>query len=762
MGNLRKTLPSTEKSLINIVSQLILSLPLVVLSSAAISQTKFMAVGDSITAGYYDSFPSQSYRKPLTDLLTESGCNYEMVGSEDGNVLHPDPASTSFTGSSYSASVVEHEGYAGHRVDLFLNTNGFGDNPGINNTMDIFSPDIVLLQLGTNDMNWNQDPAQTVEELEEVVTRIVAKNPLATVFIANLIPWYGYSDRTTGMINVQSKVETLSGLIESSVNNPSSSDLQNNDLGTRDVVLVDVRSGFPAPADWHANPPVIPPNASTMMQLIPGGSKEGTDIYVHPNQAGDEHIADAFFDAIDTAGICDEIPTTLTIGLIDGNEYGHRFGSDQNRNSKSFTFGPSSDNLILSVDGYDIDVGTEVEVHLNDTSLGFLSTGPNNGFNATDSFTISASDIDSGENLLTFTNTTPGFIWGISNVLLASASTPLSLGQADSSEYGHRFGSDQNRESKSFVFPASSSNLILSVDGYDIDTSDEVEVLLNGVSLGFLSRGPNNSFNAGNAFAINANDINNGDNTLTFANTTPGFIWGISNVLLSPGNSLLVINQLDSNEYGHRFGSNQNRESKTFSFPASAGSLILSVDGYDIDFNDEVEVLLNGSSIGFLSKGPNNGFNSDNSFVLDVADINSGDNTLAFVNSTPGFIWGITDILLTSGVTSLTVGQLDSNEYGHRFGSDQNRESKAFSFPASSNNLTLTVTGYDIDFNDEVEVLLNGTSVGFLSKGPNNGLNAGNSFTLDASDINSDSNSLSFVNSTPGFIWGITDILLTP
>ena len=334
----------------------------------------------------------------------------------------------------------------------------------------------------------------------------------------------------------------------------------------------------------------------------------------------------------------------------------------------------------------------------------------------------------------------------------------LTVNQIDTNSYGHRFGSDQNRESKSFSFPASNDNLILSVDGYDIDFNNEVEVLLNGISLGFLSRSPNNAFNSGDSFTLNAADISPGDNTLSFQNSTPGFVWGISNITLME--LPLIVGQPDVSQYGHLFGSNQNRESKSFSFPPSNDNLILSVDGYDIDFIDEVEVLLNGTSLGFLSRGPNNAFNSGDSFSLNAADINSGDNTLSFQNSTPGFVWGISNVLLSPGTTTLSLGQTDSNLYGHRFGSDQNRESKSFSFPPSNDNLILSVDGYDIDFIDEVEVLLNGTSLGFLSRGPNNAFNPGDSFSLNAADINSGENTLSFQNSTPGFIWGVSNVSL--
>jgi hypothetical protein len=50
--------------------------------------------------------------------------------------------------------------------------------------------------------------------------------------------------------------------------------------------------------------------------------------------------------------------------------------------------------------------------------------------------------------------------------------------------------------------------------------------------------------------------------------------------------------------------------------------------------------------------------------------------------------------------------------------------------------------------------------LGYLSKGPNNGLNAGDSFAIPAGAQNPGENRIKFVLKTSGWTWGVTNLLL--
>ena len=130
------------------VPKTLLAATLLTASIAAQAQVRIMAVGDSITAGFTFGPPNgtglgtASYRKEFEDVLSQSGCNFQMVGSRTRN----DPENPFVFGG-------RHEGYSGHRADHFLTGNG--PNAGINAMMAAQNPDVVLLHVGSNDMNMN-------------------------------------------------------------------------------------------------------------------------------------------------------------------------------------------------------------------------------------------------------------------------------------------------------------------------------------------------------------------------------------------------------------------------------------------------------------------------------------------------------------------------------------------------------------------------------------------------------------------------------
>lgn len=115
----------------------------------------------------------------------------------------------------------------------------------------------------------------------------------------------------------------------------------------------------------------------------------------------------------------------------------------------------------------------------------------------------------------------------------------------------------------------------------------------------------------------------------------------------------------------------------------------------------------------------------------------------------------------TADIT-LTVGMTNTSEYGWNYGSDAHQDELTAGFTGTGDDLTLTVVGYDVDFADEVQVLLNGSSLGYLSKGPNNSENGGDTFTVPAAQQVSGENIITFRQArVPGWTWGVTDILLS-
>jgi lysophospholipase L1-like esterase len=150
-----------------LVSWLILPVIAILSVSAGVfaaDTVRIMPLGDSITRGYYVSAYSHGYREPLYDKLTAAGYNFDFVGSQnDGNF--PDP---------------NHEGHDGWKADNIIYA--------LPSWLNTYRPDVVLLHIGTNDITWNDQDANEVNGILDVIGNYEdANNKHVTVILALII-----------------------------------------------------------------------------------------------------------------------------------------------------------------------------------------------------------------------------------------------------------------------------------------------------------------------------------------------------------------------------------------------------------------------------------------------------------------------------------------------------------------------------------------------------------------------------------------------
>ena len=138
-------------------------LPSVGVSAESGSDTiRIMPLGDSITDGYWEQ---GGYRKYLSYTLAQKGyANIDFVGPKGQD-------RESFT---YNGKVVSYDGnYAGYSGYAIQQMNGAEPRQGILETLTDgdyirkYSPDIVLLQIGTNDVisSYNEGAPERLENL---------------------------------------------------------------------------------------------------------------------------------------------------------------------------------------------------------------------------------------------------------------------------------------------------------------------------------------------------------------------------------------------------------------------------------------------------------------------------------------------------------------------------------------------------------------------------------------------------------------------
>jgi uncharacterized repeat protein (TIGR01451 family) len=126
------------------------------------STVRILLLGDSITRGT-NTYPS--YRHPLWIKLVGSGRDFDFVGSQnsigDGNPVFPD-----YKGQSFDS---DHEGHSGWRADEIV--------AGLPKWLESYTPDIVLLHIGTNDVFDDQSTQSTVNEIMQIIDVLRADNP---------------------------------------------------------------------------------------------------------------------------------------------------------------------------------------------------------------------------------------------------------------------------------------------------------------------------------------------------------------------------------------------------------------------------------------------------------------------------------------------------------------------------------------------------------------------------------------------------------
>jgi len=202
---------------------------------------KIAPLGNSITQAA-NNHPS--YRYPLWKKLIDAKISFDFVGSMNTN-YGGNPSRPDYNGKPFD---MDHEGHWGWRADEILN--------GMDGWLTKYSPDMVLMHVGSNDCIQAQDKNSTINEIKQIVAKLRNKNSAVVIFMATLIPC-----NATG---APARVNDLNTGIKSLV----------PELTTEKspVIFVDQNSGIDASKDLYDG--------------------------IHPGPTGEEKMAQKWFDAI--------------------------------------------------------------------------------------------------------------------------------------------------------------------------------------------------------------------------------------------------------------------------------------------------------------------------------------------------------------------------------------------------------------------------------------------------------------------------------
>lgn len=197
--------------------------------------------GNSITQA---NDTHQSFRYPLWKKLIDAKIAFDFVGSMNTNFGGGTPSQPDYNGIPFDK---DHEGHWGWRADEILN--------GMGAWLTKYTPDMVLMHVGSNDCIQGQSTNTTVDEITQIIGKLRNDNPSVVIFISNLIPCFA-----TG---AQAKVDDLNKRIEPLANQLTTA--------LSPIVFVDQSTGI-----------------------------SGSDLFdgIHPNAGGEEKMAQKWFNAI--------------------------------------------------------------------------------------------------------------------------------------------------------------------------------------------------------------------------------------------------------------------------------------------------------------------------------------------------------------------------------------------------------------------------------------------------------------------------------
>ncbi len=242
---------------------------------------KIMSLGDSITDGYWTS---GGYRKYLYHELEKQGySNIDMVGPKGS-----DTESFSYNGENITYDG-NYAGYSGYAIQFMTGTEtrqgiletineDYGDGK---NMIEAYDPDVILLQIGTNDILSNYNTGIT-DRLENLINTILASmDGKDDILYVSTIPDINIAERYDWLwsygIDYNSDPEGFTNAVQGSI------DAYNNSI--RELVAEKQAKGERvAFGDIHS---VVDQN---------------TDLYdgVHPNEAGYEKMGIYWANLLDT------------------------------------------------------------------------------------------------------------------------------------------------------------------------------------------------------------------------------------------------------------------------------------------------------------------------------------------------------------------------------------------------------------------------------------------------------------------------------
>lgn len=135
---------------------------------------KILPLGDSITEGCCGLQPGGGYRVELFKQAVLAGKEITFVGTQTNGPMMVE-------GKTFPRN---HQGHGGYQISGDMGISGSITN----NALSMFQPHIVLLMIGTNDINGNVGVQNTLDRLDGFLDSIISQTPNTLLAVASIIP----------------------------------------------------------------------------------------------------------------------------------------------------------------------------------------------------------------------------------------------------------------------------------------------------------------------------------------------------------------------------------------------------------------------------------------------------------------------------------------------------------------------------------------------------------------------------------------------
>jgi hypothetical protein len=466
------------------------------------------------------------------------------------------------------------------------------------------------------------------------------------------------------------------------------------------------------------------------------------------------------------------------IPLSGDGAYGKVLGGDETHADEvNYSFEGLAGDITIAYQVWDVNSEGEVEIWVNGVQLGYAGVTPDHTWSGTR--VVQLPDglvLDSELNVLTFNNTynPPGEEWwGVRDVDVYDYGDCIPL--PDAGAYGRISGGDLSHvEEVKYLFEGVPGDVTVAYQVWDVDFADEVEILLNGVHVGYAGVTDNLAWSEVRPIVLPDSEVNDTEiNVLTFNNTfnPPNtYAWGVGNVAVLQTEACPDCIPLpDSGDYGRIFGGDSSHvEEVNYSFEGVPGDVTIVYDVWDVDFADEVQILVNGVHLAYAPVTANASWSGLMSIVLpDGLVVDSDANVLTFNNTSnpPNtYAWGVGNVfILRAEACSDCIPLPETGAYGRISGGDTTHVDEVnYSFEGAPGDVTIAYEVWDVDFGDEVEILVNGIHIEHAAVTPNATWSAQRMILLpDGVVFDENTNVLTFSNgyNPPNtYLWGVRNV----